>query len=83
MDSRNNFNKDHIEALELMYSELVQPSKLIEYFESDAEFKEWAELGTSEDIRAALIAFEKDELYDHCTILKQVLLEKINEERLG
>ena len=44
------------------------------------EFIEWANLGTQSDLRSALIAFEKDELYDHCVILKQVLESKeINE----
>ena len=77
----NKFNKDHLNALELAYSELVQPRKLIEYFEDDQEFKEWAEMGTLQDLRAALIAFERDELYDHCVILKNVLLEKLNESK--
>lgn len=72
----DNLDRDHIRMIDAMYSELVQPSKLIEYFEDAAEFREWAELGTPDDIRAALIAFEKDELYDHCKVLKEVLLEK-------
>jgi len=50
---------------------------MIELFNTDQEFKEWAEMGTPEDIRAALIAFEKEELFNHCIILKEVLNSKI------
>jgi uncharacterized protein (TIGR02145 family) len=55
------------------YSEWKQ---LIDYLGGTQEFKEWAELGTAEDLRAALIAFEKDGLYEHCVILKELLIEK-------
>ena len=41
---------------------------------TDKEFKEWAE---SEDIRRARpLAFEEEELFDHCIILKRVLETK-------
>lgn len=70
----------YLRALELRYSLLVQPKKLIEYMSTPEEFIEWANLGTQSDLRSALIAFEKDELYDHCIILKQVLeSKKLNE----
>ena len=72
----DNLNENHLRAVEKAYSKLVQPSKLIEYFNTTAEFIEWAELGTPADLRAALLAFEEDELYDHCKILKAVLVSK-------
>lgn len=72
----DNLEKDHLRALEEHYSQLVQPNKLIEMFKSREEFIEWAELGTASDLRAALIAFERDELYDHCKMLKMVLDQK-------
>ena len=72
----DNLNENHLRAVEKAYSKLVQPSKLIEYFNTTEEFKEWAELGTPADLRAALLAFEEDELYDHCKILKDVLVSK-------
>tara|TARA_B110000285_G_C14890599_1_gene498357 strand:- start:444 stop:680 length:237 start_codon:yes stop_codon:yes gene_type:complete len=72
----DNLDKDHLRALERAYSKMVQPSNLIEYFNTTEEFTEWAELGSPSDLRAALIAFEKDELYDHCKILKAVLVSK-------
>lgn len=71
------FNDDYLRSLEQKYSELINPNKMIELFNTDQEFKEWAEMGTPEDIRAALIAFEKEELFNHCIILKEVLNSKI------
>jgi hypothetical protein len=68
------FNEEHMRALEQRYSELVNPRKLIEYLSTPEEFEDWARLGTPSDIRSALIAFEKEELYDHCAILKKVLI---------
>ena len=72
----DNLNDDYLRSLEQKYSELINPSKMIELFNTDQEFKEWAEMGTPEDIRAALIAFEKEELFNHCIILKEVLNTK-------
>ena len=72
----DNLNENHLRAVEKAYSKLVQPNKLIEYFNTTEEFIEWAELGTPVDLRAALLAFEEDELYDHCKILKAVLVSK-------
>jgi len=72
----DNFNDDYLRSLEQKYSELINPNKMIELFNTDQEFKEWAEMGTPEDIRAALIAFEKEELFNHCIILKEVLSTK-------
>lgn len=74
----DNLSEDHMRAMEQAYSELIQPQKLVEYFADDKEFKEWAELGTVKDIKAALIAFEGDELYHHCAILKEVLITKLD-----
>ena len=68
------FNEEHMRALEQRYSELVNLRKLIEYLSTPEEFEDWAKLGTRSDIRSALIAFEKEELYDHCAILKKVLI---------
>jgi hypothetical protein len=76
----DDLDKNHIKALDNMYSEMIKPENLITYFETDQEFKEWAELGSSQDLRAALIAFENAELFDQCTVLKQILLEKIDAE---
>jgi len=70
------FNQDYLRDLERKYKELIDPNRLIQMFDTDDEFTEWAEIGTPEDIRAALIAFEKEELFNHCIILKRVLNTK-------
>lgn len=70
------FNQDYLRDLESKYSELINPKRLIQMFDTDDEFTEWAEMGTPEDIRAALMAFEKEELFNHCIILKRVLNTK-------
>ena len=36
------------------------------------DFREWARMGSVEDLNWAIKNFEKDELYHHCNILKQV-----------
>ena len=72
------FNRNHLRDLERRYSELINPKNIISMFDNETEFTEWAEMGTTEDVRAALIAFEKEELFDHCIILKRVLNTKDN-----
>ena len=58
---------------ELEYKELIKPEKVVSWFENDEEFVEWARLGTPEDLKAALKAFEDAELFIHCKLLKEVL----------
>lgn len=72
----DNLEQDHLHALELAYSKLIQPTKLIEYFGTPEEFKEWTEKGTPSDLRACLLAFEREELYDHCQVIKETLAQK-------
>ena len=72
-----NPDQEHLKALEKAYVDLIQPHKLVEHFSTDDEFREWAELGTIEDLKCTLAAFEEDELYSHCLIIKNVLALKI------
>ena len=57
--------------LEKMYLDLIQPSKLVEYFLDEQDFREWLRLGGPEEMRWALKAFENEELYSHCKIIKE------------
>ena len=59
------------EELEKMYIDLIQPKNLVEYFIDDEDFREWVQMGTSEEMRWALKAFERDELYRYCKIIKE------------
>jgi hypothetical protein len=60
-----------IEGMEEMYLDLIQPSNLIELFENTDEFRDWLQMGTKEEMGWALKAFERDELYSYCKIIKE------------
>ena len=79
----SNYSKEYLKALEESYVNLVRPRSLIEYFKDDVEFKEWAELGSILDLRACLRAFEKDEQFHHCAIIKEVLTSKMAPVKLN
>lgn len=61
-----------VEELQQKYVDLIRPTNFIKTFKDDDEFREWARLGTVEDLNWAIKNFEKDELYKYCNILKQV-----------
>lgn len=65
-----------LDELNQKYADLIRPTNFIHVFESDDEFKEWARLGSVEDLDWAIKEFEKDELYAHCKILKEIQNEK-------
>jgi|TARA_R110002124_G_scaffold56202_1_gene158821 hypothetical protein len=62
---------NNIEGMEEMYLDLIQPSSLIELFENTEEFRDWLRMGTREEMGWALKAFERDELYSYCKIIKE------------
>ena len=68
-----------MDNLEQMYLDLIQPSKLVEHFENEEEFREWLKIGTAEEMEWALKAFEKEELYRYCKIIKEEI-ENATEE---
>lgn len=58
-------------TIEELKSIIIRP---IQYkFKSKAEFIEWCKDGTKEDLQAALKEFEKDELYEYCAIMQDIL----------
>ena len=62
---------NNVEGMEEMYLDLIQPSNLIELFENTDEFRDWLQMGTIEEMGWALRAFERDELYSYCKIIKE------------
>ena len=55
------------------YKEIKKPCNLVKTFRSKAEFKEWCKDGTKQDLQTALKEFEKDELYEYCAIMIDIL----------
>ena len=62
--------QEDLEKLEKMYLDLIHPKKLIEHFETDEDFIEWLRIGSVEEMSWALKAFENEELYKYCKIIK-------------
>ena len=61
--------------LEKQYLDIIRPDSFINLFKDIQEFKEWCYIGTIEDLKAALLEFEKYELYEYCSVIKKVKLE--------
>ena len=61
-----------LEELNQKYTDLIRPTNFIHVFKSDDEFREWARLGSTEDLEWAIKEFEKAELFKYCNILKQI-----------
>ena len=61
------------------YEELLDPVEFSKNFTDVDDFKSWAREGTIEDIRSAIRAFEKSEMYEHCSIMVDIIKEKENE----
>lgn len=55
------------------YKQIKDPCNLVKHFRSKTEFIEWCKMGTKQDLQAALKEFEKDELYEYCAIMREVL----------
>jgi hypothetical protein len=62
-----------MEDLNELYLDLINPKNIINHFKSDEEFKSWCECGDSEALECALEAFTKEELYEHCCIIRDTI----------
>lgn len=54
------------------FYELISPQIFFEGW-TDAEFKEWAELGDNIELRNLLMILEVHEKYEYCSIVKSIL----------
>jgi hypothetical protein len=54
------------------YFDTKHPKTFITTFKSKAEFRQWCEEGSKEDLKCTLKAFEEAELYEYCAIINEV-----------
>lgn len=60
-----------IKEIEEIYLDLVKPTQLITAFNTEQEFIDWLRIGDAEEMKWALKAFEREELYYHCGLIKK------------
>ena len=60
------------------YNEIKDPNNLVRQFKDIQEFREWANMGTVEDLLCAIQEFYKCGLNEHCIIILDVCKDKIN-----
>lgn len=53
------------------YEGLIDPPELVKNFKSDKEFIDWLRIGTKKDMKCALRAFEIEEMYEYCNLIKE------------
>lgn len=58
------------------YESLIQPDKLIHHFKTDEEFVQWLFYGDLLDLYATLKAFEDMEMYEYCSMIRDVIRYK-------
>lgn len=56
------------------YLQIVNPVNLVSHFRTKEEFDKWIDIGTKKDLECALKAFEKEELYEYCEIIKNKII---------
>lgn len=56
------------------YLAIINPKRLLQSFETRQSFEDWLDLGTREDLIFTLKAFEEQELYEICLIIKNKIL---------
>ena len=69
--------------IEKAYRDLIRPQNLIKYI---SDFEEWLDLAEDiESLKATLTAFEKEEMYEECVIIRDKIEERLEriEKHLG
>ena len=55
------------------YEKLIEPKNIRSQFKSVEEFESWLEMGTIEDLKCTLKAFEDAEMYEDCIIINNLV----------
>jgi len=58
------------ENIKQLYMDLLQPHKLVAHFD-EVDFAVWLRESSDQEIEWCLEAFEKEELYKWCTLIKR------------
>lgn len=64
------------ELLAVRFGELIKPSNLFKDF-TKKEFLEYAKSGNTESLKALLAELEKEEMYEHCTVVNKIIKSRI------
>ena len=67
---------EYYEELNNVYESLLNPVEFIKNFKTMDDFEKWADQGDVQDLKAAILQFEKVELYEHCSIMKKIIDKK-------
>ena len=65
-----------MEALDEMYIQILDPVNFVKNFSSLHDFKYWASMGSVLDLQEAIKVFEEHELYEHCAIMRDLIIIK-------
>ena len=60
----------------IQYEYVTDPVNIAEILGTGDKFVEWLETGTMADLEGTLKVFEENELYEHCTIILQMINKK-------
>lgn len=61
-----------------MYEHITEPCNIREFFSTVFDFTAWLRMGSINDLKATLKAFEAVEMYEDCVLIKKVINEKEN-----
>lgn len=67
-----------MKELDKAYNEMILPRKFVSNFRDKGHFREWASRGCVNDLKAAIKTFEYHELYEYCSIMQDIIDERIN-----
>jgi len=74
-------NQDWEQALSQQWNKLIQPKKLVAYLETETAFREWCQLGSLVENKAAQAAFKHETGMDRWSvIIDEVIATKTNND---
>ncbi len=65
------------------YEELINPLWIRSLIKTEERFIDWCNEGTIQDLECALLVFEKEEMWNDCIIIRNVIQQKQNEKAIS